>query len=250
MITIPSILSTEERHQQMAIALKQGFPFLRKQPEHNGVLSVICYGPSLVETWRDINRNDYLPIMTVSGAHDFLIERGITPSYHVHIDPRPFDVRMLARPNDHTKYLMATVCSPEFWPVLKGRNVQLWHLINGPETVDWVRQHHSRGLKSCIGGGSTVGQRALNVAAWLGYRRFRIYGMDCSFGPQHWAGAHPGNDEMETSVGINGRVFYSTPQLIQAAKQMERFMETSDVEIEFFGDGLMQTVARNLKRRK
>jgi len=248
-ITIPSILSTEERHAQMGEALKSGFPFLRKQQGfHDRWLSIICFGPSLLETWREINRSDYLPIITVSGAHDFLIERGITPSYHIHLDPRPFELEMLAKPNSATEYLMASVCPPEFWNVLKGRKVKLWHLINGPETIDWVRMNHSRGLKSMIGGGSTVGQRALNVAATMGYRRFRIYGMDCSFGYQHWAGPHPGNDEPLISVEAEGRTFKTTPHLWKAAREMCEFLKTSDVEVEFHGDGLMQHVARTIQK--
>ncbi len=251
MITLPSILSTEERHAQMAIALKQGFPFLRKQHEfHDRLMSIICYGPSLLETWRDINRSDYLPVMTVSGAHDFLLERDITPSYHVHMDPRPYETTMLANPNEHTKYLMASCCSPGFWPILKKSRVELWHLINGPEAIDWVRMNHSRGLKSCIGGGSTVGQRAMNVAAALGYRRFRIYGMDLSFGPEHWAGPHPGNDEPIIHVDLSGRTFKTTPQLLKAAQEMEVFLKTMDVEVEFHGDGLMQEVAKTIKKER
>lgn len=249
MITIPGILTAEERHAQMAVAVKQGFPFLRRQQEfHDGLLSIVCYGPSLLETWREINQKDYLPILTVSGAHDFLSERGITPDYHVHMDPRAFEPEMLANPNDQTKYLMASCCAPEFWAILKKRHVELWHLINGPETIDWVRVHHSRGLKSCIGGGSTVGQRAMNVGASLGYRRFRIYGMDLSFGPQHWAGPHPGNDEPIIQVDLNGKTYKTTPQLLKAAQEMEDFLKSMDVEIEFHGNGLMQEVAKMTKK--
>ena len=252
MIALPSILSREEREAQMAIAIKSGFPFLRKAlPSADlGTISIICYGPSLLETWRDINRSDYLPVMTVSGAHDFLSERGLMPSYHVHLDPRPFEPEMLAAPNSHTRYLMASVCPSGFWEILKGRHVELWHMLNGPETVEWVRFNHSRGLKSMIGGGSTVGQRAINVARALGYRKFRLYGMDFSFGYQHWAGPHPGNDEPLISIEFRGKTYKTTPQLWKAAREMVEFIETSDVELEFHGNGLMQDVAATLKRKK
>jgi uncharacterized Rossmann fold enzyme len=250
-IAIRSILSTEERHAQMQKAVITGLPFLKKQREfHEEFISIVCYGPSLAETWHDINGRDYLPILTVSGAHDFLIERGVRPSIHVHLDPRPFEREMLSMPNDSTRYLMASVCPPEFWNVLEGRRVELWHLINGPETVEWVRKNHPDGLDSMIGGGSTVGQRALNVAAALGYRRFRIFGMDCSFGPAHWAGPHPGNEEPIIKVEMEGRKFKTTPHLWKAAREMAEMLQTADIEVEFHGDGLMQTVAKSIKQKR
>lgn len=250
MIAIPSILSTEMRHAHMAMAVDRGLPFLKKLYGFNDEwISIICYGPSLAETWRQINEK-YLPILTVSGAHDFLLHREITPSYHVHIDPRPYHPTMLQKPNEKTRYLMASVCPPDFWRVLDGYKVELWHLINGPETIEWVREHHEAGLPSMIGGGSTVGQRALNVAAALGYRRFRIFGMDFSFGADHWAGPHPGNDEPIISVVAEGRTYTTTPHLWKAAREMCEFIETTDVDIELFGDGLFQAVARPILRKR
>ncbi len=251
MITLPAILSVEERNLQMGAALETGLPFLKKLGRfHNEWISIVCYGPSLVETWNDIHRHDYLPILTVSGAHDFLIRREITPSIHVHLDPRPYQKEMLELPNESTRYLMASVCSPDFWLVLAGFHVELWHSLNGPDTVKWVEANHPAGVASMIGGGSTVGQRAMNVASALGFRRFRIYGMDFSFGDHHWAGPHPGNDEPIIHYDLNGRTFKTTPQLLIAAKEMELFLRTMDVETEFHGDGLMQEVAKTIKKEK
>ncbi len=251
MITLPAIMTAEERHAQMAAALKTGLPFLKKLGRfHNEWINIICYGPSLVETWKDINRRDYLPILTVSGAHDFLIRRGLTPSIHVHIDPRPFQKEMLELPNESTRYLMASVCPPDFWLVLAGFHTELWHSLNGEGDMEWVRKNHPAGVQAAIGGGSTVGQRAMNVASALGFRRFRVYGMDFSFGDHHWAGPHPGNEEPIIHVDLNGRTFTTTPQLLMAAQEMEVFLRTMDVETEFHGDGLMQEVAKTIKKER
>jgi hypothetical protein len=244
-------MTTEERHAQMAAALRTGLPFLRKLGQfHDQWINIVCYGPSLVETWHDINRRDYLPILTVSGAHDFLIRRGLTPSIHVHIDPRPYQKEMLELPTPSTRYLMATVCPPDFWLVLAGFHTELWHLINDDETVEWLHLHHPEGMKSAIGGGSTVGQRAMNVAAALGFRRFRVYGMDFSFGDHHWAGPHPGNDEPIIQVGLGNKTYTTTPHLWKAAREMMDFLGSADVEVEFHGDGLMQDAARTLQKGK
>src|SRR5439155_104689 len=173
---IPGVLSDAERHEHMRIAMETGFPFLQKRSSfHENRCSLVCYGPSLLDTWRQIKPLDQ-SIITVSGAHDFLVDRNVIPTYHVEIDPRAHKPRMLRNPREETRYLMASCCHPDFWPKLAGYDVQLWHLINGNDTTttDWVRDHHLAGWASLIGGGSTVGQRAMNVAAALGFRRFSI----------------------------------------------------------------------------
>jgi hypothetical protein len=240
---LQGVLTNDERHAQMLQAHGQ---MLKKRPKFNDKwASIVCYGPSLADTWKLIKR----PIVTVSGAHDYLVRRGIVPDFHVDCDPREHKAQMLQNPQAKTIYLMATVCHPKYWEVLKGRQVRLWHLINGDdlETVAWVMQNHPEGANSMIGGGSSVGQRAMNVMAALGYRRFNIHGMDCSFTTDRHAGAHLGKEQAKIMVKAGNRVFQTTKQMLQAAIEMEQFITTQDAEIAFFGDGLMQETALQLK---
>jgi hypothetical protein len=240
---LQGVLSNAERHAQMSQANGQ---MLKKRPKFNNKwASIVCYGPSLAGTWKLIKR----PIVTVSGAHDYLVRRGIVPDFHVDCDPREHKARMLQNPQSKTIYLMATVCHPKYWEVLKGHNVRLWHLINGDdlETVAWVLENHPEGANSMIGGGSTVGQRAMNVMAALGYRRFNVHGMDCSFTTDRHAGPHFGKEQAKIFVKAGNRVFQTTRQMLQAAIEMEQFITTQDAEVAFFGDGLMQETALQLK---
>ena len=249
---ITGVLSNTERHAQMQKAIATGFPFLQKRESfHENRCSLVCYGPSLLDTWRMVKPLEN-SIITVSGAHDFMVDRNIIATYHVEIDPRPHKAKMLRSPREETRYLMASCCHSDFWPKLADHDVQLWHLINGDdkETGKWVAEHHREGLASMIGGGSTVGLRAMNVAAALGFRRFAIFGMDCSFNVERHAGGHTGEPEPERRVWCGGRLFRTTPQLLQAAREMARLLVTMDVECEFYGDGLMQELARQLQKRK
>ena len=71
-------------------------------PAHDVRAIIACYGPSLT---------DHIPrlveealegpsnIISVSGAHDFLIGRGITPHYHVECDPRPHKADNINKPS-------------------------------------------------------------------------------------------------------------------------------------------------------
>src|SRR5678816_4695353 len=49
-------------------------------------IALVCYGPSLNQTWDEIR--DFKYVMTCSGSHRFLIQRGIIPTWHIDVDPR------------------------------------------------------------------------------------------------------------------------------------------------------------------
>lgn len=248
MLEIKGALSDAERLDQMQQAIVR-FPFLKRQPPNENKISIVGYGPSLRTTWHQIPH----PIMTVSGAHDFLLGKGIVPRWHVELDPRQHKPEMLRRPQVETDYLMASCCHPDFWDILESYNVQLWHLINGndPSTMDWVRQHHPAGIDCMIGGGSTVGQRAMNVAAFMGYRRFNVFGMDMSYKETTHAGKHTGDAQPRIRIACGDRVFETSPQLLQSAKEFEQFLgATTDVEVTFHGDGLLQEMDSMIQRRK
>ena len=190
-------------------------------------------------------------MLTVSGAHDFLVERGVIPDYHVDCDPREHKTNMLQKLHKDVKYRMATVCHPSLWERLKDYDVQVWHLHNDPATSVWLKENDPHG--TVVGGGSTVGMRALEIASLLGFRRFEIHGMDCSFESDevHHAGSHIGKKQNVVEVSVDGTWFKSSPQMIEAAKEMIAFVQNYDADITFCGRGLQQAmVAHFLKRFK
>lgn len=245
--------SNDDRHKQMETALdaakKHGFGRLKRRDKFNDrKLTIVCYGPSLKDTWQEIEH----PIMTVSGAHDFLVSKGVIPDFHVDCDPREHKIKMLNNPQKATKYVMASCCHPSAWDKLKDYNVKLWHLLNGEETDKYMRQNHPDiSPIDFIGGGSTVGMRALEVAGAMGFRRFAIHGMDCSFSADgHHAGEHAGKvqNEIRVAVGKGGPEFVTSPQMKEAAQEMEKFVLTYDVELQFYGNGMLQCMINNLKQ--
>jgi hypothetical protein len=71
---LKGVLTNAERHEQMAKAMH--LPLLKKKSKFNDRrMTIACYGPSLEDTWRQLKH----PIMTVSGAHDYLVEKGRYP---------------------------------------------------------------------------------------------------------------------------------------------------------------------------
>lgn len=229
------VVNAKGRGEQMANCLTYNFPKLKRKPHGEEWLSIVCFGPSLKETWREIPH----PMITVSGAHDFLISRNVIPDYHMDCDPREHKAMFTAKPHIGVKYLMASVCHAKVWEQLKDSDVAIWHLHNGPETDEWIAVNDP-GVQA-VGGGSTAGARAFEIGSMLGYKKFRVFGMDGNFEGKHrHAGKHTGKAQSPVDVNVGNCWFKSSPQMIEGCKEIIHFMSNYDVELEFYGDGLQQ----------
>lgn len=238
-LTVPFKLTpavpVEARHAHMHYAIRHGFPRLQQQPMGSGVLSVVCYGPSLADTWQDIPR----PILTVSGAHNYLLERGIVPDYHAEMDPRHSKLAHLAKPQRGVRYLMASVCHPLTWRQMEGFDVMLWHTVSGKSTEAWLEEHDPGSV--LVAGGSSIGLSAMHIGGLLGYRRFRVFGMDgCFRGDARHAGPHYGPEHGRIVWTLEGEPFV-TSQIMQNSNQefinMHYMFPIFSV---VHGDGLLQ----------
>ena len=238
-IPLLSASTDAKRSENMAIAVSKIAKRIEVaksvRPE---AISIVCYGPSLKDTWQDIER----PIMSVSGAHDFLIERGIVPDYHVDSDPRAHKAEFTKNPHKDVRYLMASCCDPQMWENLAGHDVSLWHSLNNEVTARWVEANDPTG--PIITGGSTVGLRAIELAGVMGFNRFRIFGMDsCYRGEETHAGAHNGKFQRRIKVSVteNGYEYLTSPQLIGAAREFIDYVSSRPIRsMRLFGNGLMQ----------
>lgn len=252
------VVSNDQRSEHIRIAMATGHPTLKSLKTFHDIkrLSIACFGPSLKDTYQELKH----PIMAVSGAHDFLISKGIIPDYYVACDPREEQTAFIQNPHKDVHYLMASCMHPKVWDLLKGHRVTLWHLLNGHDGKASIRKHDPTG--ELVGGGTTVGLRAIEVACFLGFRKFAIHGMDSSWkdGERH-SGAHPGKKQNPIKVHYktNPKEFITSPQMREAAeefmntyvawrpvfqngKRLDGFKERPDLDIQMFGDGLLQTM--------
>lgn len=249
-------LSTEQRIQHMEtckeVRRERGWGMLEKErPFKKDLLTVACYGPSLANTWTHVAH----PLMTTSGAHDYLISGGIVPDYHVECDPREHKCFSTSHPNQRTIYLMASCSHPRTWANLRehpAEQVKIWHVHNDPMCEAWAELNNEQ--DAIVAGGSNAGLRALEVASFLGYRRFAIHGMDCSYARTRHADKHPNEVETEIEVTVGGKTFRTSPMLYAAAREMLQLLMVvhADIECTFYGEGLLQALvaeAKKLKRR-
>lgn len=222
----------------------------RIAPHHelrNEPIAIVCFGPSLNDTWENIK--DFKHVMTCSGAHKFLVDRGITPSHHLEVDPREHKIKLLGQPQKETEYLISSTCHPKYLDLLEGYNVKLWHVF---DTQEEGLRLLPRG-EWAITGGCSVGLRAMTMARFLGFTELHIFGMDGCFGKSGThASEHP-NAPPPPGYAITeyeGVRYQTTTAVLECAKQTWHELDQMvDVKATFYGEGLVQAMAKKYVRK-
>jgi uncharacterized Rossmann fold enzyme/2-polyprenyl-3-methyl-5-hydroxy-6-metoxy-1,4-benzoquinol methylase len=206
-------------------------------------VAIVCFGPSLNDTWEEIKKFKY--IFSCSGAHKFLIDRGIIPTWHVEVDPRPHKIQLIGQPHKDVEYLIASSCHPKVFDHLSEYNVKLWHIFSNEIEAFRVLPTGEWSLT----GGSSVGLRALVMARFFGFTNLHIFGMDgCEGKSGKHADVHPMQPTGHSIVEYGGVSYKTTPSLLECAKQTFRELNLlKDVRPKFYGEGLVQSMFKNYK---
>jgi hypothetical protein len=249
-VTVKGVIESDDRWQQVTSACARIDKRVTLAEPHGRRAIVACYGPSLrgyVTRLADevAECNGEADIISVSGAHDFLIGNGVIPTYHVECDPRPHKADNISGPHPGVQYLIGSVASPVLFDKLQGADVALWHVGTIEHSHRLVKELKEDSRLVMPGGGS-VGLRCIPLLYGMGYRDFSIYGMDCSFaegGEQQWAGKHAGKRQDVVHVYVLGRSFDTSPQLLTYATDfLEMIQKCEDWEFRVYGDGLLASM--------
>lgn len=231
------------RDEQIKLSIARVKGRIEPHEKRAGSIAVVSFGPSLNDTWEQIRAFEY--VITCSGAHKFLVERGIVPTWHVEVDPRAHKVQLIGPPQKETEYLIASTCHPAVFDHLEGYDVKLWHVFDSKE--DALRTL-PRG-EWALTGGSSVGLRALTIARFLGFTDLHVFGMDGSEGAtgKH-AAPHPNQATGHSICEYDGVEYRTTPAMAECARQTwHELNQMPDVTATFYGDGLVQAMAKNYK---
>lgn len=236
-------ITDEQRDEQVKYAVKEIKGRIEPHADRdNEEVAVVCYGPSLRDTLEDIKKYKY--IITCSGAHKYLIDRDIIPTWHVDVDPREHKVELLGKPHKDVEYLVQSAIHPKYVDLIKNYNVKLWHgyhneiITNLPPMIkrgEWI-----------FGGGCTAGLRTLLIARFLGFKKISVFGMDCSF-PHDNDGEHadfhpnPSKKDSIFKTEYCGYIYYTTGGMLLGAKQFFREVAyLKDCQVAVHGVGLLQ----------
>ena len=218
-------------------------------PKRDDPIAIVCYGPSLADTWEKVK--DFKYIFTGSGSHKFLLEHGLVPQpgcwFHAEVDPRPHKVELMGPPHKDIEYLIASTCHPKLFEHLQGFNLKLWHIFDSAE--DGLRVL-PRG-EWALTGGQNVGLRQMTIASFFGFRDLHVFGMDgCQGKTGKHAAAHPMQAKKASTTEYKGVTYETTPAFLECAKRT--FYELDNmpgVNATFYGEGLVQHMARDYVRK-
>lgn len=225
---------------------------LRAEP-----IAVVGFGPSLNDTWEKIREFKFL--ITCSGAHRFLLEKGLKPEdfeywWHAEVDPRDHKIALLGPAQPGIHYLPCSAVHPTYLDHLVAggaTKIDLWHSF----TADADAQRVLGPGEWATCGGQDIGQRALVLARLLGFTKLHGFGIDgCFSGPNSHAAEHPkwkGKRAISCEYPEGSNTYYqTTPSMLDCARNIARELDQlKDVEAVFYGDGLTAAVVRNNKRK-
>lgn len=122
-------------------------------------------------------------IAAVNKTHDWLIERGIIPTFGVLADPRDW-VAGYVTPHPDVKYLIASQCHDDTFARFEGvDDAYLWHAIcaDGDRAVLDEEAHRTGQQAFGVVGGSTTTLRLFDMGVLLlGFRALRWFAVDSS----------------------------------------------------------------------
>lgn len=216
---------------------------IQKGEPSNEPVAIVAFGPSLRTTWERVG--EFKTIYTCSGAHRFLIDRGIIPTFHVDSDPRAYKADILGRPHPDVEYLLASICHPTYFDKLEMHHakVKLWHMLFlEPEIFQFYPK-----MEWIMTGGHTVGPRTIKLARMMGHANLHIFGMDGSTdneGRTH-ANDHPNPPTDLDWIEYEGKRYFTNPNWEDhAAILLQELDRMPEVQTTWYGDGLIQEMAK------
>lgn len=162
-------------------------------------VAIVGGGPSLKNTIKKLH--DYQCVIACGSVHDYLIENEVSIRYCVVCDPDEIMIEYLKKDNSNLmmQYLVASQCSPKLFDYLhkeKRRGVLIWHA--GGENLDSSVFGEN---KVMVGGGCTVGTRAIMLAMGMGYNNIHLFGFDTCLDENFAHHAYEFKDKERESIG-------------------------------------------------
>jgi hypothetical protein len=217
-------------------------------PEHGGTALICAGGPSLAEDLIWIRALEYqaATVFAVNGTAAYLSEREIVIHYHVLLDGRASNARFLIH-GSGIQCLLASQCDVAVFDRARqlGHSVQIYHA-----DMPGVRERVRKGER-LIGGGTTVGLKAVALAYALGYRKFHLFGFDSSYAEDGADHAYPqaeNENQRVTEVTTGeGKTYRTSPWMAQQVEDFRRvaaWYAEHGCELHVHGQGLLPDVAR------
>ena len=146
-------------------------------------IAIVGGGPTIKKTVDELA--DFETIIACGSVHDWLQANSPRlPTYCAVCDPDPVMANYLRAPDHDTKYLISSHCSKTVFDALDGHDIEMWHCwpvgAGDQETRDFLQEKTPNWI--AVGGGCTVGLRALTLALMMGFTELHFFGLDSCMG--------------------------------------------------------------------
>jgi len=234
-------------------ALSRGLPEMQACRRHGREAVVVSGGPTFKLHVAEIKaRQDAgAYVFCVKTSHDWLIANGVVPFGCILLDPRPHVLDFVSDPHPDVTYFVASQVHPATLDRLqeRGSKIVLYHALVGAGEANLLAG------KSLVVGGSTSATRGISMLNALGFAIFDLYGYDSCFqskpGDEY---TFEGDGKRPIDVKINGRAFWTTPELIAQAQDFEKLAEMAvggnAIELEVHGDGVIPHIWSKMRPNK
>jgi uncharacterized Rossmann fold enzyme len=218
-------------------------------------IAIVGGGPSLRDNLDKLRK--YKNIMACGSVHDYLVKAGILPNWCIICDPDPIMGSYLHYLNFETQYLVATQCNPSLFSQLRQVKTYTWN-CHGDR---FDASHFGEGVIT-IGGGCTIGTRAMIMALHMGFNYQHLFGFDTCIQSEEDHHAYPFNYPDKEKLGEiaeiqlnpsdpNDRKFkvvgYMLGQLFDFKKILA--MHADVLKVTIIGDGLLAHLMKLAKEK-
>jgi uncharacterized Rossmann fold enzyme len=212
-LALEGCFTEEQMNSNFFATLDRGYtPINEYIGKFSGVCSLVGSGPTIRETYKDLVGD----VITINGALRFLLEKGITPKFHMIWDCDPV-CENFAIPNPDVTYLIASRAHPKVFERLKDCKVIVWHAAGDLNIVEIMNRPEVIAKQPCheplINGGTAGVTRGMYVAMTLGYSEINIFGGDSSYsddGQTHVQGSLVHEKDINVSIGDNPPFYFRT----------------------------------------
>lgn len=211
-------------------------------------IAIVGGGPSLADTLDELRKYKY--IMACGSVYDYLVENNIIPTWCVVCDADPVVNKYLTKKDIDTKFLVASQCSEETFEFLHDKFVYIWH-ASGTN----MEENTFGGDKILIGGGCTVGTRAMALALGFGYTNLQLFGFDtCVENNKHHAYDFQTEEEtvgdiIPVKVEETGKEYLVARYMLAQIFDFKQMCETYSFEINVHGRGILKDLVEDAVKR-
>jgi len=254
-----SLVNTDEAQlvKNMTENCKKPLEWFIPHEKNNKTLIIVGGAPSLKDNIGDLKAKirTGAHVLTTNGTLKFLQTKGIKPDYHAQFDAKAESASFVDAAPGGVTYLIGSMSNPQVLDNLKDKRVILWHGGFDMDEMQKVLKPYQNRPIVIVGGGYSIGIRALSLGFQMGYRKFVMYGVDsCFHENEHHAYPQVQNDgDRPVTAVYEGKNYSVAPWMYrQALNFQDNYQELTKIgcTIKVIGEGLIPDMCRLLNQYK